>query len=786
MTDDAALFENAVKNNHLNFADWAGAEEVSVGDRDVVGRAIYPDGGDIVVFDTRGRTGFIGIHHDNWSDIHPIKIKNAKDKGYNLRQKKLPRQVPTLELIKRYLWITNVFLDWLHVAGGSPFDMWKTPDEIDAAFGAEAQDFAQDPYLALYWVMHFGLCGDPRYADLAQTVRAQGHDQNNDKMRMALAFFDTTEVDHDIDLTPRYNPGNKDYAQLFLRRRANLLYMTYGQSFRGGGAAEPLWQSVALYRRCDDHAIIRMRWLRNNLAKFDLWDVLRNRLDDPDSDDIPFISYPRIFQPQQTQTAALADKLVAEVLDTRPMWSNRFGAFGKAILHDVRNHVGDKSALRAAAVIVFDGDMGNAQFAEILASLGEEGFGSAAVREKLATFEGMFDGIRNLLTDKRDRIDAIFAQADALLGGLSQSDMVFFVGASTQHNATQVLLRHVLLNEVPDREDHIVSLFPRAAFADHELKSFFGVDHPPLVTTPDGPVVRALLRVLALPETAFAAEHRRQRAVQSVCDLMRGVLHEPDVFDPVIAQMERSDSDVVCTTLLEYMFRHNSRAAAQPLDHLSQDQVARLMAAALAHAQKNPDDFRKGLRLIVECTAQHPATVSDPKARFFKDLLVFTQTPDAAFGAPLDRADALSAVFRALCPAAQVPAVFDRLMALIEADMPEGTARAIFDGVFVEYAYEPERNPVLRLERAQVERMLQTTLDYALRRPEKAREALQVIRACAAPDAKDWLTRTRADTSVFKRLEAYQDNFVPLSLKLEDALEDALETIADQDEAAQH
>ena len=115
MDEDIVRFEQAVKKNRLNFADWAGAEDAGMGDHDVVGRSVYPDGGDLVLYDARGRVGFIGIRHDNWSDINLVKVKKAADKGYNLRLKKIPRLVPTMDLIKRYLWINSVFLDWRYV-----------------------------------------------------------------------------------------------------------------------------------------------------------------------------------------------------------------------------------------------------------------------------------------------------------------------------------------------------------------------------------------------------------------------------------------------------------------------------------------------------------------------------------------------------------------------------------------------------------------------------------------------------------------------------------------------
>ncbi|MFV0680515.1 hypothetical protein [Ottowia sp.] len=264
--DDIASFESAVVHWSVGHVDWVGGVQVWPSDRDIAGGGLYPDSGDAVVYDARGRSGLMGVHHDNLSDIHPVKLKSAKKFGITLRQKNIPRRVPTEELIRRYNWISTLFIDWLHVDGASPFDHWPTPQAITAAFEDECQDFAHDPHLALYWLMHFGLCLDPRYAEVADAVRGHGHDQMVERVRLALAFFDHTEVSHDIDLIPRYNPLNKDYSRLFLRRRANLLYLNWSQSYRGDGQPlDLLWQSVVLYRAGDAWAIRRACWLRNNL-----------------------------------------------------------------------------------------------------------------------------------------------------------------------------------------------------------------------------------------------------------------------------------------------------------------------------------------------------------------------------------------------------------------------------------------------------------------------------------------------------------------------------------------
>jgi len=781
MTDDVTLFEQAVKRNHLNFADWAGADDAGMGDRDVVGNAVYPDGGDMVLFDTRGRAGFIGIHHDNWSDIHLVKIKKAADKGYNLRLKKIPRRVPTMDLIKRYLWISNIFLDWLHVSGASPFMIWKTSEDIEKAFRAEAEDFEGDPHLALYWLMHFGLCNDPRYAEVARIVRTHGHDRTMDKMRITLAFFDTTNIDHDIDLTPRYNPQNKDYTQLFLRRRANLLYETYGQSFRGDGVLEPVWQSVSLYRRVDEYAILRIRWLKNNLAKYNLWDAAHAHLNDTANDDIPFITYPRIFQTNRSETSMLADMLVTELLDTRQIWANRYSEFGKAILHDTRDHISDQAAFRSAALVIFDGDLGEPRFADILASIGEAGFGDEATREKLATYEAIFADSRNLLVDSLDKLDTLFAQADALLSGLNRAEMTFFVGACTHSEARRVILRHVLLHDTRDREDHIVSLFPRAAFADHKLKDFFGDDHPALITASDDTVARAMYRVLDLPEAAFKAKHLRKKAAKSVCDLIRNVAHEPPAFERITDIIDGDEAGVVSGQILKHLFKQPRGADTHPIAQLNTAKVVRLMTVAMKHAHREPPPFRTGLRCVVECTEFCHEAVSDPQAPHFKQLMAFLDTPADVFTRPLDRKEMIETIFGAIRPAAATPAVFDMLIGLIETDTSGGISQGIFSAIFSDNDYDDRPSPIRSLSDDQIMRVLQTALAHLERCPENPKPVMRTFTACAVPAAKDWFKRTRADAALMERLEPHRVNYRSLAQRLEDTLDDALADIAEDE-----
>lgn len=774
MSDDIARFKAAMKHNSDNFAEWAGGERLYPEDRDIVGGTLCPDGGDWAVYDARGQTGIIGVHHDNWSDIHPVKLKSAKKFGVNLRAKPIARRVSTIDLMHRYRWIANVFLNWLHVHGGSPFDIWSSTEDIAAAYQAEAADFPDDPHLALYWLMHFGLCCDPRYDDVAQAIRANGHDQTLENARLALAFFDGTGVDHDVDLTPGYNPQGKDYSRLFLRRRANLLFWTYSLSYRGSGAAEPIWTSVSLSRGPDTYALLRMRWLVNNLKKYDLWDVLGERVLDPQNDDIPFISYPRLLHPTQPGGTDMADALVQELLATRPLWANRYTSFATSVLHDIRMLVGDKPALKAAALTIFDGDLGNERLADILQAVGEDAYGDATTRNKLAEFEALFEGLRSLR--KPDQTKPIFAAADQLLSGLDAAGLLFFVGATTGATARQALLRYLILTPVADQEDHIVSLYPRAAFTKYDLKYVFDPPERAAADKPDQPLARAMLRILALPVESYSAAHLRDWAIEAACRALRPVAHAPGMFEQIMSLIEAATPADLPEMLFQHLFNVEHEAPHQPLKALEVDQLTRLVTAGLAYATANPDRFHDTFRLVQRCTEHCPQLVSSPSTPVFKALTAFLKRPAAHFDKPKDHSDAISAASLATLPQLHQEPVFDAMLDLVDA----GHREVFKSGIFAFYMGEYNVTP--KLTQPQVERLLNTCLAQLRAYPDDTREALRSIGDCTTPNALPWIKKALSDSSVLSVLDGIKIDFLPAAVKVEGALQYLLEDIEEADE----
>ncbi len=599
--DDIARFEALLIDWGICYADWAGGHRVYPQDRDIVGGGLYPDGGDWVVYDERCRSGFIGVHHDNWSDIHPVKLKSGQKFGANLRLKKIPRRVSTEELMRRYLWISSVFIHWLHVDGASPFDHWDSPEAIANDYQTDSGDFADDPNLALYWLLHFGLCHDPRYVEVAAAVREYGHDKSMEKIRLALVFFDHTGLEHNIDMTPSYNPQQENFRHLFLRRRANLLYLTYSQSYRGAGAAEPIWQSVSLYRAGDPFAIRRMRWLKNNLQQFELWQTLADRLYDSDNNDIPYINYPRVFQPDRVDTDQLADALIQEIMATRLSWRSHSPAWIKEVLWDIREHGCDQTIFKTAVMQVFEGDWAHKRFADILSALGEGELDNPQSHRALADFNTIFTGIDRLILHPQPRIDQLLAASDALLNNLTPQAINYLVGATDSHDLSKVLLRYVLTHPAPAQEGHIVRLFLRTAISNHELVNYFGEAPANLISGSQDPVFVALLRVLKLPDAAFANDGQQSSSTDSACALLLPVAHYPGIFEALTELIDADHDGERLNRILQNLFLWKYSGRNNPMAVLSKAQVELLLDRCIGYICQRPDNFFWAKRIIESC-----------------------------------------------------------------------------------------------------------------------------------------------------------------------------------------
>ena len=135
----------------------------------------YVGSGDEVLMDIRTQSGRYCMDHDTLK-LTPLDRLEPKS-GF---------EPPSVKLAYRFYWIMWTFSDWEHRDDG-PLDYWKNPKQINQVFENGKPYFKNDPHLALYWILHFGLLGDPQYAEIKAIMK----NSNHGLIKGAIAFIDT-------------------------------------------------------------------------------------------------------------------------------------------------------------------------------------------------------------------------------------------------------------------------------------------------------------------------------------------------------------------------------------------------------------------------------------------------------------------------------------------------------------------------------------------------------------------------------------------------------------------
>jgi hypothetical protein len=156
------------------FYQFAGFEKLEYS-KGKYGAVCYVGDGDEIVMDIRTQSGRYCMEHETL-ELSPLdKLEPIGDV-----------QPSSVKLAYRFYWIMWTFSNWDHRDDG-PLDYWKNPQQINQAFENGKPYFREDPHLALYWILHFGLLDDPRYGDIREIMK----NSNHGLVKGAIAFIDT-------------------------------------------------------------------------------------------------------------------------------------------------------------------------------------------------------------------------------------------------------------------------------------------------------------------------------------------------------------------------------------------------------------------------------------------------------------------------------------------------------------------------------------------------------------------------------------------------------------------
>ncbi len=217
--------------------------------------------------------------------------------------------VTATELVERFKGIRELLCkeptynkDWL-------FPLYKADTYekslklVGTKYKKEKKSFVNDPYLALYWLLHFGFTMDERYEEVRREVLT--HDLGNQlgEINETIKLFDNTDDLHNIIL-------NETHKSLFLERRAYVIYVY--QSLKYQGNFNTWWKSVVMDSKIDGMYFYRLWWLNKNIMYFNEWDNF-NKIPIAEKQKISLISFVEVFNPNNPNKTDYANKFINDL-----------------------------------------------------------------------------------------------------------------------------------------------------------------------------------------------------------------------------------------------------------------------------------------------------------------------------------------------------------------------------------------------------------------------------------------------------------------------------------------
>ena len=228
------------------------------------------------------------------------------------------------------------------------------PEASTKAYKKEKSMFIEDPYLALYWLNHFGATLDPRYDEVVYFIEENNLVEKLDILKEPLAFFKKNDAFYDMEIT---GVSHLDSEHLFLKRKSYLVYIEHSYKNYKPKNLDLWWKSICIYPKVEENLIVRLRWLKNNLDKCDMWSNF-NKLITEDDKNIPLLGYIFVCDPNtdKQDKTNYANRLVNELLRYKDHFKTEHKrSFGSIILWDVRTFVTDIKTLEKVVKFYFRG-----------------------------------------------------------------------------------------------------------------------------------------------------------------------------------------------------------------------------------------------------------------------------------------------------------------------------------------------------------------------------------------------------------------------------------------------
>ena len=637
-------FETNMKDWSTYYYHFAGCEYTNVyHDSEIVGNAILPDAGDWVVNDIRGNSGTYGYSHEDASIVE-VTVKKPKKFGinYDVAPKKLT--VSAIDLMYRYQWMSNLFTDWTHRDTVSPYQYWDTKEQLDTAYQTENIVFAEDPHLALYWLLHFGLSIDNRYNEVKETILKLDLGAQLSEINMVIAFFNKHTVFYDMEISGSSASDDEDKLALkhiFLKRRSYLIYKSHVYDYRGGKAfLDQGYTSLSMYTIVDNYSIQKIRWFANNLQKYKNWEEFDRFIENKNTKEIPLFSYVMALHPSSKTTSLSADQFLTELAEGKDIWGVDLSCkFAQKMLWELRFLFTDKSQLETLVNFYFRGDVISEEYEDVKGVLGEKNLNLKEVRKvnnKLLAVIEDFDSYSS------DKIKATFFNKIKSEFDLLDTPLLFRVVDGLNEYELQKRAFHYLITEnIVDKRFATSDLLLNLNLDEHRLQEIFASNLEdfklPQTTNSNEnstkntsnlalvtywlatPIINHYFNDEDFSENNFPLQKIIEgdkiytNVREIACFLLEDQLHVPSIFKFVMETLEKlftQERNITALLILEKLFSKHHYPDRNHANKLNKEQIEIVLNFSLQTIASHPTNetiIRAMARVLEDC--ENPAAI---------------------------------------------------------------------------------------------------------------------------------------------------------------------------------
>lgn len=473
-------FEFSLKENWWNgYAEWAGCLLSQDEEMQIKNDIVYIGSGDGVLIDNRCNEGTYSFDHDNYTKVAEVTVLNAEEVGIDYSEQPIQRSVTTFKLLKRYKWVASMFIPYSFEFEVCPFDFndWESVADINASFALEINRLTDDPWLAMYWLLHMGLSNDQRYEQVKDKIIAaqykEQHDDILNSVNDALSWFDQHGLNYNFKVCEA-----SDSEDMFLIRRANLIHNLNSYQYVNKDGFEHWWTAITLHSDFDEFSLLRMRWFANNLQKFEKWQLLNNKLQSENIDskqtNIPFLSYALALHPCVENKCLFADRFLNELHSNQDLSDKGDHiSLARTMLLELKGCYNDTKTLREVMTFYFRGETNSKPYRKLYDAHFEKDAELDSLNKTLTLLNKQTKGIDSKIRNVAKH-EAYFSEIDKTLSVFDESSFEKLVNMIATNKLAYALIQYIFKSSLTNKTTLLGEIFTHIYFGwDDNIRKYF-------------------------------------------------------------------------------------------------------------------------------------------------------------------------------------------------------------------------------------------------------------------------------------------------------------------------